>query len=153
MKLCTKTFVQPAQTSCIHELKHALRACISSIRGLRPLMIPQVGLRPTGWLNCARFARNSPKKMSPDIYYQPLSCVSLNKKAYLYYLPSFLPPSLPAQPSLHPLPPCLPPSIPSLPSIPNLHPSPSSLTPFPRKVHFPGKSNFPEIIFPGKSIF
>ena len=32
---------------CIHELKHALRACISSIRGLRPLIIPQVGLRPT----------------------------------------------------------------------------------------------------------
>ena len=30
-----------------HELKHALRACISSIRGLRPLIIPQVGLRPT----------------------------------------------------------------------------------------------------------
>ena len=29
------------------ELKHALRACLSSIRGLRPLIIPQVGLRPT----------------------------------------------------------------------------------------------------------
>ena len=32
---------------CANELKHALRACISSIRGLRPLIIPQVGLRPT----------------------------------------------------------------------------------------------------------
>ena len=29
------------------ELKHALRACLSSIRGLRPLMIPQVCLRQT----------------------------------------------------------------------------------------------------------
>ena len=74
-------------------------------------MIPQVGLRPTGGLNCARFARNSPKKMSPDIYHQPHSCETLNKKAYLYYLPP-LPPSLPAQPSLQPLPP----SIPCLPA-------------------------------------
>ena len=32
---------------CLYKLKHALRACLSSIRGLRPIIIPQVGLRPT----------------------------------------------------------------------------------------------------------
>ena len=32
---------------CLYEFISALRADINSIRGLRPLMIPQVGLRPT----------------------------------------------------------------------------------------------------------
>ena len=105
-------------------------------------MIPQVGLRPTGWLNCACFTRNSPKKMSPDIYYQPLSCVSLNKKAYLYYLPP-LPSSFPSSPTsfsfpcLPPLPYSLAPFQPNYPSIPFLPPSLS------REVNFSGKSTFP----------
>ena len=110
-------------------------------------MIPQVGLRPTGWLNCARFTCNSPKKMSPDIYYQPLSCVSLNKKAYLYYLPP-LPPSLPAQPSLQPLPP----SIPCLPAFLRgkfIFPG----SPISQKSYFPESQIFWKVKFPGKSNF
>ena len=111
-------------------------------------MISQVGLRPTGGLNCARFARNSPKKMSPDIYHQPHSCATLNKKVYLYYLP----PCLPAQPSLQPLPPSLTFLPPSHPAQPSLHPLPPSL-PFLGKLTFPESQFSREVKFPRKSNF